>query len=185
MKESEDAFIKTARAAIEKWAEEGEKLSWHEVKNSVFQGRSDLVDGLEERKAGVFVSIHKNGCLRGCIGTISPARECVAEEIISNAISAASKDPRFPPLRCDELMEIEIKVDVLGSLEKIASEGELDSSRYGVVVEAGCKRALLLPNLNGIDSVEKQLEAVKRKADIDEAEECEIYRFEVERHEVK
>jgi len=185
MKESEDAFIKTARAAIEKWAKEGEQLSWHEVKNSVFQGRSELVDGLEERKAGVFVSIHKDGCLRGCIGTISPVRECVAEEIISNAISAASNDPRFVPLRSDELTEIEIKVDVLGSLEKVATEGELDSSRYGVVVEAGCKRALLLPNLDGIDSVEKQLEAVKRKADIDETEECEIYRFEVERHEVK
>lgn len=185
MKESEDAFIKTARAAIEKWAEEGEKLSWHEVKNSIFQGRSDLVDGLEERKAGVFVSIHKNGCLRGCIGTISPVRENVAEEIISNAISAASNDPRFVPLRSDELTEIEIKVDVLGSLEKVASEGELDSSRYGVVVESGDKRALLLPNLDGIDSVEKQLEVVKRKADIYETEECEIYRFEVERHEVK
>ncbi|AHM56946.1 hypothetical protein EAL2_c16510 [Peptoclostridium acidaminophilum DSM 3953] len=185
MKESEDAYIKTAREAIEKWAEEGERLSWHEVKNSVFQGRSDLVDGLEERKAGVFVSIHKDGCLRGCIGTISPVRENIAEEIISNAISAASKDPRFAPLGNDEVNEIEIKVDVLGNLEKVDSEDELDVYRYGVVVESEHKRALLLPNLDGVDSIEKQLDIVKKKADIDETEECKLYRFEVERHEVK
>ncbi|MZQ76181.1 MAG: AmmeMemoRadiSam system protein A [Peptoclostridium sp.] len=185
MKESEDAYIKTAREAIEKWALEGKKLSWHEIKKSVFSGRSELVDGMEVKRAGVFVSIHKNGNLRGCIGTINSVRGNVAEEIVANAISAATNDSRFAPLRGDEVDSIEIKVDVLGSLEKVASEGELDSSRYGVVVEAGHKRALLLPNLDGIDSVEKQLEVVKRKADIDETEECEIYRFEVERHEVK
>lgn len=185
MKESEDAYIKTARAAIEKWALEGKKLSWHEIKKSVFAGRSELVDGMEDKRAGVFVSIHKNGNLRGCVGTINPARGNLAEEIIANAISAATNDPRFAPLRSDEVYSIEIKVDVLGGLEKVASESELDSSRYGVVVEAGQKRALLLPNLDGIDSVEKQLEAVKQKAGIDETEECELYRFEVERHEVK
>lgn len=185
MKESEDAYIKAARAAIEKWALDGEKLSWHEAKESVLSGRSELVDGMEEKRAGVFVSIHRNGSLRGCIGTISPVQMNVAEEIIANAISAASKDPRFAPLRSDELKEIEIKVDVLGSLEKVDSEDELDASRYGVVVESGHKRALLLPNLDGIDSVKKQLETVKRKADIEETEECKLYRFEVERHEVK
>lgn len=185
MKESEDAYIKTARAAIEKWALEGKKLSWHEIKKSVFAGRSELVDGMEDKRAGVFVSIHKNGNLRGCIGTINPVRGNVAEEIIANAISAATNDPRFAPLRSDEVDSIEIKVDVLGSLKKVDSEDELDVYRYGVVVESEHKRALLLPNLDGIDSVEKQLEAVKRKADIEEAEKCELYRFEVERHEVK
>ena len=100
-----------------------------------------------EQQAGVFVSLHKSGALRGCIGTIEPAQPNVAQEIIHNAISAATRDPRFPPVRPDELNDLEISTDVLGEPEMITSLDELDPKRYGVIVEKGYRRGLLLPNL--------------------------------------
>ena len=100
-----------------------------------------------EQQAGVFVSLHKSGALRGCIGTIEPAQPNVAQEIIHNAISAATRDPRFPPVHSDELNDLEISTDVLSEPEMITSLDELDPKRYGVIVEKGYRRGLLLPNL--------------------------------------
>lgn len=133
-------------------------------------------------KAGVFVSIHKGDMLKGCIGTMAPTRSNVAEEIIANAIAAATQDPRFPPITKDELEGLEISVDVLDKPEKVSSMSDLDAKKYGVIVVAGAKRGLLLPDLEGVNTPEQQIEICKRKAWIDKAEKVELYRFKVHRY---
>ncbi len=144
----------------------------------------ELTEEMRMSRAGAFVSIHENGELRGCIGTIAPTRDTLAEEIIFNAISAATRDPRFPAIREAELEQLEISVDVLGEAEPIRSEAELDVKRYGVIVEKGYRRGLLLPDLEGVDTVEYQVSIAKMKAGIHEDEEnVRLYRFEVIRHE--
>jgi AmmeMemoRadiSam system protein A len=135
-----------------------------------------------KNKAGTFVSIHKLGKLRGCIGTISPVTGCIAKEIIQNAISAASKDPRFDPIREDELKYLEINVDVLGEPEPISSPDELDVRKYGVIVSCGMRRGLLLPDLEGVDTVEQQIEIAMQKGGIRKSDPYTLQRFEVIRH---
>ena len=131
----------------------------------------------------MFVSLHKDGRLRGCIGTIQATRKNIAEEIVENGISAATKDPRFSPVRPDELDGLEISVDVLGKPEKIDSRDELDVRRYGVIVTKGFRRGLLLPNLDGVDTVDQQVSIALRKAGLSEREKnFEMERFEVVRH---
>ncbi len=129
-----------------------------------------------------FVSLKKQGALRGCIGTVQPTRKNLAEEIAHNALSAGLNDPRFPPLTLEELDQIEISVDVLSSPEKISSPSQLDPSRYGVIVRSGPRTGLLLPNLEGIDTVEQQLSVAREKAGIAPDEPVELYRFEVKRY---
>lgn len=133
------------------------------------------------QKRACFVSIHtKDGNLRGCIGTLEPVRENLQEEIISNAVSAASRDPRFNPLSENELDEIEISVDVLSIPEKINDVKLLDAKKYGVILSDGkYRRGVLLPNLEGVDTVDYQLNIVKRKAGLENEniENLEIYRF--------
>lgn len=136
-----------------------------------------------EKRAGAFVSIHECGMLRGCIGTIGPTCDDLASEIIQNAISASTRDPRFSPITEDELSSLEISVDVLDEPETIDSPSELDVKRYGVIVESGYKRGLLLPNLDGVDTIEEQIAIAKRKAGIRDGEKVSLKRFEVVRHE--
>jgi AmmeMemoRadiSam system protein A len=133
-------------------------------------------------KAGVFVCLKKHGQLRGCIGTFMPSCESIVAETIVNAISAATKDPRFHPVEESELVELVYTVDVLSCPEKVNSLSELDPRKYGVIVVHGHKRGLLLPDLEGVDNVEEQLRIAKMKADILPHEEVEIYRFEVRRY---
>jgi AmmeMemoRadiSam system protein A len=140
-----------------------------------------------QQSAGAFVSIHRHGQLRGCVGTIYPTCSTVAEEVIQNAISAATRDYRFSPIRRDELQGLEIKVDVLLEPEPISGEEELDPKRYGLIVQSlkdPRKRGLLLPDLEGIDTVEQQVYYTKyHKALItDPNEPVQMYRFEVVRH---
>ena len=142
----------------------------------------DLPEDLTERRAGAFVSIHKQGQLRGCIGTIAPTQDSLAREILWNAVSACSRDPRFDPIRPDELNRLEISVDVLGEPEDIASEEELDVKRYGVIVSRGFRRGLLLPDLEGVDTAAQQVEIARRKAGIGPKEKVKLQRFEVVRH---
>ena len=154
----------------------------------VRQGRvidPEPTPGLESRRAGVFVSLHlKDGSLRGCIGTIEPQTNSIEEEIVMNAISAATRDPRLYPVRESELSELDVSVDVLGPLERVRSVTDLDPRRYGVVVETrDGRRALLLPDLPGVDTVQQQLHIACRKGGIDpDRENYTIYRFQVERH---
>lgn len=136
------------------------------------------------KKAGCFVSIHLefDHELRGCIGTIEPACSTLCEEVIQNTISAASRDPRFPPIQKDELPDLVINVDVLHEPEP-ATMYDLDPQRYGVIVEQGYRRGLLLPDLEGVDTVEQQVTIACQKAGIDPSSDFEIERFEVERYE--
>ena len=142
----------------------------------------DLPPEMLTKRAGAFVSIHKNGQLRGCIGTIAPTRDSLAEEIVMNAVSACSRDPRFKPIGPDELRFLEISVDVLGEPEDIASPDELDVKRYGVIVSCGHRRGLLLPDLEGVDTAEEQISIARRKGGIGEHEPYTLQRFEVVRH---
>ena len=142
----------------------------------------DIDEELINRKAGAFVSIHKEGLLRGCIGTTGPTRENLALEIIANAVSACSRDPRFSPVREEELKDLEISVDVLGDTEDISTPEELDVKRYGVIVNCGNRRGLLLPDLDGVDTVEQQIDIARQKGGIGKDEDYTLQRFEVVRH---
>lgn len=168
----EDQFVQLARQAVEKYVRTGMKICAPE----------GILQEMRDSRAGVFVSIKKEGRLRGCMGTIDAVCPSIAEEIIENAVSAASRDPRFPPIKAEELDMLAISVDVLGDTEKIDSSDKLDVKRYGVVVTKGYKRGLLLPNLEGVDTVEKQIAIAKQKAGIGEQEKAELERFEVVRH---
>ncbi len=171
-KRNEDAYVWLARRTIEEYTRVGKKPKVPE----------GLPREMYGKRAGVFVSIKMEGRLRGCIGTIQAVQRSLAEEIIDNAVNAASKDPRFPPVKPEELERLTISVDVLGDTERIASPKELDVERYGVVVTKGHRRGLLLPDLEGVDTVEEQIAIAKQKAGIGEDEEVELERFEVVRH---
>ncbi len=168
----EDEYVQLARQTIEEYVRTGKKRKIPE----------GLPGEMYESRAGVFVSIKKEGQLRGCIGTIQAVRGNVAEEIVENAVSASSSDPRFSPVGPEELEKLTISVDVLGETQKIDSPDQLDVKRYGVVVTRGYRRGLLLPNLDGIDTVEDQIRIAKQKAGIGEQEEAQLERFEVIRH---
>ena len=135
-----------------------------------------------KEKAGVFVSIHKFGQLRGCIGTFEPTQENVAKEIIANAVSSATRDPRFPAVAPNELEDLAYNVDVLTKPEPIDSKDQLDPKKYGVIVEAGLRQGLLLPDLEGVDSVDSQIDICRQKAGIMPDEPINLYRFEVKRY---
>lgn len=135
-----------------------------------------------KNKAGVFVSIKKQGNLRGCIGTIEPCQASVVEEVMANAISAGMQDPRFQPVQREELKDLEYSVDVLQPPETIEGLGELDPAKYGVIVRSGHRSGLLLPNLDGIETPEEQVEIARQKAGIDPHEEVQLERFEVVRY---
>ena len=132
---------------------------------------------------GCFVSIkNKNGSLRGCIGTFIPTRENVCQEIMANAVSAAVRDPRFPPMREEELENVIISVDILNAPERVQPGMSLDPEVFGVIVAKSGRRGLLLPALEGVTSVEQQLGIAAQKAGINDLEGAEIYRFTVTRY---
>jgi len=171
-KNTEDEYQELARRSLEHIIATGKVLP---VPNG-------LTGELSGKQAGVFVSIHKNGRLRGCVGTIAPTTQSIAHEIVQNAVSAGLSDDRFEPVNANELPYLDYKVDVLSSPEPITGPGQLDVKRYGVIVTSGFKRGLLLPNLDGVDSVEDQINIAKRKAGISDRERVNLERFEVIRH---
>ena len=167
-----DLYVRLARASVESWVKARRRIS--------------VPDGLPEEmlsdRAGAFVSIHENGRLRGCIGTIGPTEDCIAEEIIQNAISASSRDPRFSPITEKELKSLEISVDILGEPEPVDSPDALNVKEYGVIVSCGGRRGLLLPNLDGVDTVEDQIRIARQKGGIRETDPYTLQRFRVVRH---
>ncbi|MFW5991835.1 MAG: AmmeMemoRadiSam system protein A [Halanaerobiaceae bacterium] len=171
MSKKDNIYVDLARKAIEEYANKGRR----------YEPEEPLPPELN-KKAGAFVSIKKKGNLRGCIGTIKATRENLAREIIANAISAANRDPRFPAVSPEEIPELDISVDILGRPEKIDSVNELDPEKYGVIVEKGPRRGLLLPGLEGIDTVDKQLDIAYKKAGISPGENVQLYRFKVKRY---
>ena len=167
-----DPWVRLARRSLESYI----------LRREIIGVPEGLPAELTGRRAGAFVSIHENGQLRGCIGTIAPTRATLAEEIIHNAVSASVRDPRFRPIRAEELPLLEISVDVLGEAEDVGSEAELDVKRYGVIVSCGGRRGLLLPDLEGVDTVEQQIAIARQKAGIRPREKVRLQRFEVVRH---
>ena len=141
----------------------------------------NVSEELFEIRRGCFVSLHlKNGKLRGCIGTIEPVEESLYKEIVRNTIASASRDSRFSPVEMEELDDIEISVDVLSEPELVDSIEELDPAKYGLIISGGkYSRGILLPGLEGIDSVEQQVNIVKKKAGLENNanESLEFYRF--------
>ena len=134
-------------------------------------------------RAGCFVSLHDaQGRLRGCIGTISPAMDDLVQEVLANAVAAGTRDHRFEPVSLADLSDLVVEVSVLQPPEPIAGVDLLDPVRYGVVVEAGRRRGVLLPDLEGVNSVDHQLQIARRKAKIAPEEPCDLWRFEVEKH---
>jgi len=168
----EDVYVRLARQNIESYVNTGSCIRMPE----------GLPSDMLLHRAGVFVSIKKDGQLRGCIGTMAPTQNHIAEEIIKNSVSAACYDPRFSPVAPEELDDLIYSVDVLSPAERIDSPDELDVRLYGVIVRCGHKNGLLLPNLDGVDTVEQQIDIAMRKAGIGADEPYTLERFKVVRH---
>ncbi len=172
-KATEDPWVRLARLSLETFVKTGERLE---------HLPDGLPDEMTSQAAGAFVSLHAHGQLRGCIGTTGPTTENVAWEIVQNAVSACARDPRFPPVTVSELDSLEYSVDVLGQPEPIVSQAELDVKKYGVIVSCGGRRGLLLPDLEGVDTVEQQIDIARQKGGISAREKYTLERFEVVRH---
>jgi AmmeMemoRadiSam system protein A len=168
-------LVQLARRAIEAYVREGRVID-----------PEGPVSGEPTRRAGAFVSLHDSlGQLRGCIGTFLPTQPSVEQEVVHNAISAATRDPRFPPVRQRELAGLDVKVDVLSRPEPVDGPDELDPKRYGLIVQSiggWHRRGLLLPDLPGVDTVDEQMRICRLKAGIGPDEPIELERFEVERY---
>ncbi|MBR6090434.1 MAG: AmmeMemoRadiSam system protein A [Anaerolineaceae bacterium] len=169
--EAEDVCVRLAKDSLTKYI----------LSRKMIPIPKGLPEWMTELQAGAFVSLHKKGELRGCIGTILSMTACVAQEIISMAVEAGTHDPRFQPVRADELADLEYNVDVLSEPEKTDIAG-LDAKRYGVIVTNGNRRGLLLPDLEGVDTIEQQISIALQKAGIDPDEGYSLERFQVERH---
>ena len=174
---SEDPYVSLARKSLEFTVKKEGKYILSAAE------RNAMPDEMRFERAGAFVSIQKNGMLRGCVGTISPTMPNIAEEIIQNAVSAGTKDNRFPPVQKHEIPFLTYKVDVLDAPESISGPEKLDVKQYGVIVESGHRRGLLLPNLDGVDTVAQQISIALNKAGINPNDEYSLKRFKVTRHE--
>ncbi len=164
-------LVRLAKETVELYIKE-KKI--HEVRDEEF-------DPEFRGQAGVFVCLKIAGMLRGCIGTFQPTESSIPRETVRNAISAATCDPRFGCVRREELEAIEYTVDVLTPPEPVTDRAELDPKRYGVIVQAGGRRGLLLPDLEGVDTVEHQVSIAMQKAGIPPGSRVSLLRFEVKR----
>jgi AmmeMemoRadiSam system protein A len=164
-------LVRLARETIETYIIKGQTIRPPEYIDAEYM----------KKKAGVFVSLKMHNHLRGCIGTFMPMTDNIAEEVIKNAISAATEDPRFPPVSEHELPDLQYSIDILSPPDKIGDINELDHKKYGIIVVSNYKKGLLLPDLEGVNSVEEQIAIAKSKAGILPGEEVEIFKFEVKR----
>lgn len=172
IRKAEDPYVALARKSLEYYIKRGKILDVPDY----------LPAEMTNQSKGVFVTIKKHGQLRGCIGTISPVTNSIAEEIIQNAVSSGTRDPRFNPVKEFEMKDLVYSVDVLENPEPIMCIDELDVLRYGVIVSSGYKRGLLLPNLESVDTPAQQVEIALSKAGISKGENFSMERFEVIRH---
>ncbi len=166
-------LVELANKTIETFIKEGR----------IIDPPADLQPEFKE-KSGVFVSIHlkEDNSLRGCIGTFGPTEENIAKEVIANAISASTRDPRFPPIEEVELKSLDISVDVLSSPVPVKDISELDAKKFGIIVSAGHKRGLLLPDLEGVDTPQHQIEICRMKGSIGPREPITLQKFTVHRY---
>ncbi len=179
-----------AKQAVERYIKKGEIIS----------PSADLPEKFLKRKSGVFVTIMKGKELRGCIGTCLPTRKNIAEEIVFNAIAAAKEDYRFDPIEEKELPHLSYTVYLLNEPEPIENSKELDPKKFGIIVKTvpfpsstgidvlfsghpRVKSGLLLPDLEGVDTVKEQISIACQKAGIDPIKEkIIIYKFTVEKY---
>ena len=171
IKSGESPIVRLARLSLETFVTTGKRAVMTD----------DLPDWMRKERAGAFVSLKKHGQLRGCIGTIQPVTGSVADEVLRNAVSAGREDPRFEPVTETELYDLTYSVDVLGAPEPAELDG-LDPQKYGVIVTSGRRRGLLLPMLEGVDTVQEQVSIARRKAGIGENEPATLERFQVVRY---
>lgn len=166
----ESEIVRLARSTIEAYVCEGRVIEPQPLAGTEYPAQ-----------AGAFVSLHRGDDLRGCIGTIAPTEDSLAEEVVRNAIQAATQDPRFPPMCGEELADLDISVDVLHAPEP-ATLADLDAKRYGVIVSSGWRRGLLLPDLEGVDDVATQVAIAMRKGCISPDDGYQLERFRVDRY---
>ncbi len=167
-------YVNLAKSAIGEYVKTG----------TIIPVPENLPPEFYEKKHGVFVSIHNGAELRGCIGTYLPAHKNLAKEIILNSIAACSRDNRFSPISAEELPNLKIEVSLLSVPEKISTPDELDPKKYGVIVKCPDGRTgLLLPDLEGVDSIEQQISIAYQKGGISPAleKEMEIFKFTVQK----
>lgn len=167
VKDEESQYVKLARESLEHYIKTGEYIG--------IEKESDI-------RKGVFVTLKKDGMLRGCIGTTEPTKRSIEMEIIQNAVSAGTEDPRFARVKEEELEELTYSVDVLSKSEPVKNIEELDVEKYGIIVSKGVKRGLLLPNLEGVDTVKHQIQIALSKAGIRQGERYDMERFKVTRY---
>ena len=170
--EKSDLYVKWARQCIETYIKTKKLPPMEEI----------LPDNFLKTKAGVFVTIYEHGELRGCLGSVKPLKENLGQEIAHNAVSAATCDPRFSPIKKSEFPYLKIVVDVLTNPIPILSVMDLDVTKYGIIVENGDRKGVVLPGLSGIETPDQQIDVAKKKAGIEDDEEITLYRFEVKRH---
>jgi AmmeMemoRadiSam system protein A len=127
--------------------------------------------------SAVFVTLRKHGELRGCVGSVRPTEATAAHELIRYAVASAVRDPRFDPVRLDEVSALTIKVQLLDPPEPVTDIAGLDPHTYGVIVRHRDRQALLLPDIEGIDTSEQQVLAACQKAGIDRRAPLELERF--------
>ncbi|MDH3257095.1 MAG: AmmeMemoRadiSam system protein A [Nitrospinota bacterium] len=163
-------YISLAQESIHHFLNHREKLSCPDPLSKELKSRS-----------GAFVSIKKLKQLRGCIGTLEPCAPNLAMEIIENALKAALHDPRFSPVTAEELQYLTYSIDVIQPLEKVSSVEELDHNTYGLVVRSNGKQGVLLPDLEGVNSIEEQIRICRAKGEIPDDEPVDMYRFKVDR----
>ncbi len=187
----ESLYVLLARLTIVHYLESRRVLKPAEFKALILESElypyteeevTRFLEILSDEQKGAFVSIHKNHHLRGCMGTIEPALSDLYDEITYNAIVASTEDPRFNEIDPSELKDLEITVDVLMAKESVADFDAFDVKRYGMIVEKGRKRGLLLPNLDGVTTVKEQYRICLDKAGIFMDQDVKLYRFEVIRH---
>ena len=182
-KTGKNPVVLFATAAVRSWVTAKKLLAWRDYAPGVSNDRA-FIARMTSRSSGAFVSINRHGLLRGCIGTIEPVHAFLAEEIASNAASACSRDPRFPPVLEDELDTLTIKVDILQPPMLHDGPVDWDVRQYGVIVSgSGGRRGVLLPDLDGIDTAADQMDIASQKAGLKQTEIDHLWLFEVERHE--
>lgn len=153
----------------------------HYVQTQLLLAPPDNPPALLKAPGAAFVTLRVGKALRGCIGTLGPSKPTLANEIVANAVAAATSDPRFPPVAADELARLLYEVAIVGAVEAVHSEHDLDPDQYGVVVEAGSRRGVLLPAIEGVTSARQQVAIARSKALIRPHDAVILYRFTVTR----
>lgn len=170
---------------MDKYTELAQKTIEEYINNKkIIEMPDDLPREFYFRKAGVFVTIFKGDELKGCIGTYAPTKKNIAIEIIDNAAAACSKDYRFRPVNKSDLSDLKYEVSVLSKLELIKDIEKHDPKKYGLIVRCGVGRlGLLLPDLDGINTIDEQIEICCQKGGIDpQTDISTLYFFTVEKH---